>query len=838
MSRRNAFRELGVTPEKLEELYVHCNKSDSEIAGLYGVSDAAVSYFRKRWGIRTKSPLERLQFGKKSLGWEGITPVELATLYSSMGDRGIAALYNVSPPTVRNKRKLFGITSISKSERATSCWALTDVQREVLIGSLLGDGHLLEKGSFKVAHYQEQLGYLRSLHQELRPISKPIYYEEKEMDNGRLALAFGFLTEPHEWLRSLYATFYPEGEKVFPPSVLSVLTPRSLAYWYFDDGHLDGLPSIALGSDKSISERQAQEISDVVGKRFSLSLYPKLYAGVWILKFRAITADSFFKLIRGFVSEDMVYKLPPKHRPQGVPLLFPTRTKDPVLLPRHLVSKARGWSNESDSVKQQTVDEFTDFWRSVGFPYHTPRPEELGVLLNLEQSQVIQDGHIKSRQVGQSVCQGICKGIWSGRSFGGASPEEVFRDPSRLRKAIEFCLQTGTLPNASRLRGALRFKGHTGVYNFRPSAAKVLVDRFCPFEGTVLDPCGGYGGRLLGSLLSKAQPTYVAYEPSTQAFEGLRRLHGWVCSYLPEKASKVFLHHEPAEQATFVSGVDVVLTSPPYWKREVYSEEETQSSVRYTTYKEWLREFWEKVLGSSLEALKPGGWLVLNVDDFSVSGRRYPLVSDTLRIAAALGLSNPEKYVYDLPGKSGAESVLCWAKKGASLEVQHPAGVSSLPRCVSCGRVFPEEQLQGKVCEKCSLPKGTPTVCEGCGVEFLATRADQRFHDKACYARYRRRKKRAECPSTGVRTFVCKVCGSSWATSKPGRFTTCPECAAEKEVAGRRKVCAYRYCGESFVDTSSRNSMCYCSPEHRRREKLLRLGIAKDESYFKTPARP
>jgi hypothetical protein len=37
----------------------------------------------------------------------------------------------------------------------------------------------------------------------------------------------------------------------------------------------------------------------------------------------------------------------------------------------------------------------------------------------------------------------------------------------------------------------------------------------------------------------------------------------------------------------------------------------------------------------------------------------------------------------------------------------------------------------------------------------------------------------------------------------------------------------------SFVDTSPKNSMNYCCPEHARREKMYRLGKAKDESYFR-----
>ena len=244
--RRNRFKEFGLTKEMVEEWYLRQNKTDAEMAELVGVTDVAMSYFRRKCGIQTRTQLARLTFDHTGPRFEDITPVELATLYTSMGDRAIAARYGVSKPTVTAKRAQFAIEALSKTERATSVEELTEEQRDTFLGCLLGDGHLLARGVFKVSHYQEQFDYLTHLHRALAPHALPIMYEEKEMDNGRQTFAFGFQTVQHEWLKALRAVFYPNGEKVFPESVLSVLSPRSLAYWYFDDGHLDsGLPSFA-----------------------------------------------------------------------------------------------------------------------------------------------------------------------------------------------------------------------------------------------------------------------------------------------------------------------------------------------------------------------------------------------------------------------------------------------------------------------------------------------------------------------------------------------------------------------------------------------------------------
>jgi hypothetical protein len=392
------------------------------------------------------------------------------------------------------------------------------------------------------------------------------------------------------------------------------------------------------------------------------------------------------------------------------------------------------------------------------------------------------------------------------------------------------------------MRASLRYWRRTGVYNFRPSAAKALVDRYCSFKGTVFDPCAGYGGRLLGAILSKNRPNYIGCEPSSTSFEGLHNLHQWVSSYLPEFAESVTLHKVPAEEFDFPQGVAMVLTSPPYWKRETYSDEETQSGIRYPTYNLWLEQFWAPVIRKSVEALRPGGWLILNVDNFSVGGISYPLVEDTIRLAAECGLGRPELLKYEMPGVVGDsvgsyESVLCWPK-GVSSFISVAQNVSvELPRCRGCWRVASSETLHGGLCMPCLAPVGYEKVCKGCSCKFTASRRDQEFHDKSCHARWRRRLAREANPSSGIRVFTCTKCSAKWETKEKGCFFLCAKCKEEKDLEGRRKTCGYRNCGITFTDTSPKNGMDYCCVEHRRREKSMRSGIIQDASQFRDPTK-
>jgi hypothetical protein len=361
------------------------------------------------------------------------------------------------------------------------------------------------------------------------------------------------------------------------------------------------------------------------------------------------------------------------------------------------------------------------------------------------------------------------------------------------------------------------------------------VDRYCRREGVVLDPCAGYGGRLLGTLTSSSKAKYIGYEPATDTFVGLNKLHAWVCQYLPEFKDRVILKQEPAEEAIFPE-CDMVLTSPPYWKREVYSLENTQSAIRFPTYELWLNGFWSKVISNCINSLRPSGWLILNVDDFSLGGKDYHLINDTIRIVNSLGLASPETLVYLMPSNNNTElqteSVLCWTKGQRLIQSfsEFQKSEVEFPRCSVCGKTKRLEELIEGECLGCRA--SSLKTCLGCGIDFRIKRRDQQFHNEACYARYKRKLHRQEHPVSGVRTFTCVKCNNTWQTSALGSFTLCPSCREAKEIEIRKKVCSYRYCGQSFVDTSLKNGMKFCCPEHRRREKLFRSGLVKDLSYF------
>lgn len=144
---------------------------------------------------------------------------------------------------------------------------------------------------------------------------------------------------------------------------------------------------------------------------------------------------------------------------------------------------------------------------------------------------------------------------------------------------------------------------------FRPHLAKTIISAF---DGdTVLDPCAGWGGRLLGTVA--AGKKYIGFETNKQTYNNLNNLIEFLD--IKDKA-KIFNIGSEHMNDVLENNIDVILTSPPYFNLEVYSDSKTQSENRYSSYEAW-RDLWlSNVVKLSINRLNANGvscWNVHNV---------------------------------------------------------------------------------------------------------------------------------------------------------------------------------------------------------------------------------
>ena len=114
--------------------------------------------------------------------------------------------------------------------------SLNQVQKSILIGSLLGDGTLrLAKGKlnalFEVNHAIRQKSYVDWKYEKLINfvLSKP----KMRLGNGK-RIAYRFTTRSLPVFTKLFHQFYKDNKKIIPDDLL--LDPIVLAVWFMDDG--------------------------------------------------------------------------------------------------------------------------------------------------------------------------------------------------------------------------------------------------------------------------------------------------------------------------------------------------------------------------------------------------------------------------------------------------------------------------------------------------------------------------------------------------------------------------------------------------------------------------
>lgn len=160
-------------------------------------------------------------------------------------------------------------------------------------------------------------------------------------------------------------------------------------------------------------------------------------------------------------------------------------------------------------------------------------------------------------------------------------------------------------------------KANTGTqmaHEFKPYLAREIYLDYCKEGARVLDPCAGWGGRMLGFVASGLGGEYLATDPSTKTYKGLQKLQEFLLS--AENISKpvIELHNLPFEDLALPENYfDFAFTSPPYFDTELYTDEDTQAYNRYKTLEEFNEKFLTTLIKKSVRALKHDGCLLLNI---------------------------------------------------------------------------------------------------------------------------------------------------------------------------------------------------------------------------------
>ena len=166
-----------------------------------------------------------------------------------------------------------------------------------------------------------------------------------------------------------------------------------------------------------------------------------------------------------------------------------------------------------------------------------------------------------------------------------------------------------------------------GAGDFPPMVARDIFNSYY-HGGRVLDPCHGWGGRLVGAMLSDVQE-YVGVDPSPIAHAGVERIYD---AYKEYQDTKVTLIEQPFEDCKWKDGeFDFAFTCPPYFDVEKYAGEYT-STKRYPKFDQWCESFYRPLIVNTMRALKDNGVFCI-----VVGSQLYPLNDRLKQICAENG---------------------------------------------------------------------------------------------------------------------------------------------------------------------------------------------------------
>lgn len=194
---------------------------------------------------------------------------------------------------------------------------LSEIQKQVLVGTLLGDGCLETQNNgrtyrLKVEHSIAQKDYVEWKYKVLEKfiLSKPRI--RKKLSYGLIRESYCFSTVSHGSLRFYGQQFYRNGKKVIPRIIGKMLTPLALAVWFMDDGSVKSKKHKALViHSQSFNKQDLERIIKVMEEKYGIrsTLRKRGDGSGYALYLLSETVNKFIDLVKKYFLPSMKYKL-------------------------------------------------------------------------------------------------------------------------------------------------------------------------------------------------------------------------------------------------------------------------------------------------------------------------------------------------------------------------------------------------------------------------------------------------------------------------------------------------------------------------------------------------
>ncbi|PIP20868.1 MAG: hypothetical protein COX40_02480 [Candidatus Omnitrophica bacterium CG23_combo_of_CG06-09_8_20_14_all_40_11] len=183
--------------------------------------------------------------------------------------------------------------------------SLTERQKAIIVGSLLGDGAMRCKTNalLEINHSIKQRDYVEWKFKELKDMvsTRP----HKRFGNaGRIAYRFTTRSLPE--LTDIYRTFYKRGKKIIPGNLK--MHPLSLAVWFMDDG-CKSYRALYLNTQK-FNVTEQQKLISLLNKQFDIKASLNKDKTYYRLRIAVSSVAQFLSIIKPYLLPMFCYKTP------------------------------------------------------------------------------------------------------------------------------------------------------------------------------------------------------------------------------------------------------------------------------------------------------------------------------------------------------------------------------------------------------------------------------------------------------------------------------------------------------------------------------------------------
>lgn len=192
---------------------------------------------------------------------------------------------------------------------------LNKTQESILVGLLLGDGHLeaVTRGRtyrLKVEHSFKQKEYVDWLYGEFADfVRNEPYTKTKSLSEKRFS-CYGFTTCSSELFRFYAQQFYSGRTKVIPKLFKELIDPLALAIWFMDDGSFRSKRhKTYIIHSVGYTKNDLEVVQKVLEEKFVIKVALHRQYDRWRIYFLSETANKFKKLVEPCVIPSMKYKL-------------------------------------------------------------------------------------------------------------------------------------------------------------------------------------------------------------------------------------------------------------------------------------------------------------------------------------------------------------------------------------------------------------------------------------------------------------------------------------------------------------------------------------------------